>query len=353
MNQNRFTRLLALAALAVSLLAVPPATALDLVEDRLALDGAFDVVAGRNLHDSGTTGFDAYHWMNIFRWRIDDTVRIHGEINFEHGTSQNESRTLGELKTRAFVQLRLREWVKFNAGHFLVPFGIYNLTHDVTPAITSVTPPTALNASRKIGETPANQDVTGLLYAKEGTGVWLFGHRHFMDRSWTLYYDLYAINGRTRSDVNEFQQDDNDNKGVGGRLYADLPHNLAVGGSAYSERNGALGNADIFTWGLEATWNPARFGLSGEYLASTIEAHSGLAEATPEAFYVQAEYRLTRRLTGYARHDDYRNLTYGEEEHTHTLGINYRYRPQVFLKAEHGIREHVEDISQLQIAVAY
>lgn len=326
---------------------------LEIVEDRLYLYGYFDATPGYNRYDSGTWGMDAYHWVTIFSWKISDKIRFVGDLTFEHGPYHKGKSGVGDIKARSFVQLKYNDALEVNVGKFLTPFGVYNVIHDATPTYLSVTSPRSLYWSRKIGENESGADVKDRLFSKEAAGIWFYGIVNLTD-VWSIEYHQYIVNGHSGPSNNEYQTDDNNNKGLGGKIVLLANNNFRLGSSYYIERNGNLdGDAQILTYALEGAYSKGPFSLSGEYMKSNIEAHSDLSEANPVAYYSQLSYAIIEALTPYLRYDSYENNTYNEDERITTIGLNYMLHPQTYLKGEYGFYKSMEDVVQFQITVAY
>lgn len=325
------------------------AYAIEIVREKLSLNGYFDATAGDNRYNSGTTSMDAYHWVMIFKWHVTENIEVTGDITFEHGPQHTGSGNKGDIKTRSYVTLLHSDALKLNIGKFLAPFGEQNLYHDATPAYISVSSPRSIYWKRKVGST-GTTDVTDRLFAKEGAGIWLWGNT---EGSLRIDYDIYVINGHSGT-TNEYQTDDNDNKGVGGKAVLSISPDLSIGGSFYAEKDGRLeGDAGKVSWAAQANYMLGNADIRGEYMKGRIDAHAALPKAKPDAFYVQLSYTVEERYTPYVRYDSYENDEYGEDEHITTVGINYMIHPKVYLKGEYGYYRNAKNVTQLQIAVAY
>jgi len=193
-------------------------------------------------------------------------------------------------------------------------------------------------------------DVTDRLFAKEGAGIWLWGNT---EGNLRIDYDLYAVNGHSGT-TNEYQTDDNNNKGVGGKAVATISPDLSLGSSFYAEKDGRLeGDAGKISWTAQAVYSRGNADIRGEYMGGRIDAHAGLPKAKPRAFYAQGSYTLEGSYTPYLRYDSYENDEYGEDEHITTVGINYMVNPVVYIKGEYGYYRDSGNVTQFQVAVAY
>ncbi len=338
-----------------------PTYSLDLVRDKLSLNGYFDATPGFNRYESEKSGMDAYHWVLIFSWNITDNIEVIGDLTMEHGPSHTSSNR-GDIKTRSYAILKYNDALKLNIGKFLTPFGEQNLYHDATPSYISVTSPQSIYGKRKVGSessinTNKKKFVSDRLFSKEGAGLWFWGDIDISNK-WIFDYNLYVINGhagvKNNEQINEYQIDDNENKGVGGKIVFNSPYNFNFGGSYYNEKDGRLENDSLrMIYSFQLIINPGNFGLRSEYLKSDIQAHANLSHANPEAFYIQTDYIFADKYTPYIRYDSYKNKTYNEEEYVNTIGLNYMINPQVYLKGEYGFIKEKDDITQFQISIAF
>lgn len=338
------------------LLCINPAVyALEIVPDRLNLYGYFDVTPGYNRYGSGTAGIDAYHWVTILSWNISDKIRVVGDLTLEHGPVHTSDKAVGDIKTRSFVQITQSDILKITAGKFLSPFGIYNLVHDATPTYLSVSSPRSIYWKRKIGkESSDSAFIKDRLFAKEVAGFWVSGDTGRIHDGADIEYNVYVVNGRAGTGSNEFQGDDNDNKGIGGKLVINTPYNASIGGSFYTEKNGALeGDARIATYAFQGSYLKQPLFIEAEYQEGMIDAHAGLVKARPRGYYIQIAYGLGHIYTPYVRHDVYRNRQYDEDERITTVGLNYMLHPQVYLKGEYGFYNDVKDVIQFQMTVGF
>lgn len=119
---------------------------------------------------------------------------------------------------RAYLEYLAHPLVNVRVGHFLTPYGIWNVDHG-SPVIIGARRPFVVGAS--------------LLPAAQ-TGVEIYGTHHFDPVR--VGYHLTLSNGRGPVDT---YQDLNDNKAIGGRLYAhaDTPAgSFTLGASGYLGR---------------------------------------------------------------------------------------------------------------------
>jgi hypothetical protein len=130
------------------------------------------------------------------------------------GTGRNKVQWSGIVLERAIVEWKQSDAFKVMVGYFLTPYGIWNVDHGSPTLISSALP----------GFFAQEYFPTRL------TGVQLLGAVTTGD--WELGYRAYITNGRSR-----VLFDNQNNKLLGGRLYATLRFNrgsLTLGGSAFT-----------------------------------------------------------------------------------------------------------------------
>ncbi|MDH4230038.1 MAG: hypothetical protein OEW11_09920 [Nitrospirota bacterium] len=363
--------------LAISLLAVltlwflsgpRPAAAVEIVPNKLSVNGFFDTHIAYNLYDSGTTGLEVDHWVTMVNWRVSPRVRFFGDITLEHGTHYDEHGQNGDIKTRAFVQFQHSDAFKAAAGNFQSPFGHYNQVHDAVIAFTTVDLADAFYADRQVGVDALGTPVHSHLYAREAAGVWLSGHALPVE-NWGLRWDLYAINGEVRDGRNPAQADDNANKGIGLRTEFELPAGLHLGASWYSERHGGLGTdptlpapagAERRALAAEAEWQIGPLNLQGEQLWSRVESYpvplAPIPFVQPDT-HAMGQYATASVAFGavipYIRQERYRNRWFDDTYEAFSAGVAMRASPGAVIKFQHKAVARADDVSEAQLAVAF
>jgi len=235
---------------------------------------------------------------------------------------------------RAYAEYDLTEHLTIRAGHWLTPYGIWNIDHG-SPVILGTGRPYI------IGEQ---------FFPEHQTGLELFGSHY--DRGFKLEYHLTASNGRGAT---EGQQDQDLDLAFGGRLAVETPWGLKLGGSVYRGRYtgfpaGAGARApsyDEVAYGADAQYDLGALHLQAEVIAHDRHYDEGLRTATGGGFvpdsrdfgvYVLAGYRFDRfwNVMPFSHVEHYRpgDHTLFEGVNGGSVGLNFRPTPALVLKLE-------------------
>jgi hypothetical protein len=251
-------------------------------------DRSFVAVVSNNNQSTFAIGsFNLYLAKNLSpRWRSLGEVRLlyapNGNTNadgtFNHSTAldnTNFGRTVtwgGISIVRLYLEYDLTSWLTVRAGHFLSPYGIWNVDHG-SPVIISTSRPYI------VGEQ---------LIPEQQTGLDIFGKKFFGDIG--VGYHLTLSNGRGPL---EAVQDLDGNKAIGGRVDVSTRWlgQLTLGVSGY---------AGTFTDRNADTFVPMADGSGVTPIANLISRYServigGDVQFDLEGFHLQAEY-LYREL---------------------------------------------------------
>ena len=225
---------------------------------------------------------------------------------------------------RLYVEYDLTDHLTIRAGHWLTPYGIWNIDHG-SPAIIAVARPYI------IGEQ---------FFPEHQTGLQLFGNHLF--GSYKLNYFLTASNGRG---ADEAQQDLDTNVALGGRLELEAPQGVKLGVSYYEGRYTgfapAMGAAKPtyreMAYSADALYDHGGLRLQGEISARDKHFEDGARTASAAGFtsdgrdfgfYVLAGYRTTQlwNVMPYTYYEHYRpqERPYFSGVDDFTVGLNFR-----------------------------
>lgn len=250
------------------------------------------------------SSFDQFGLALIPKVKISDNIDVYSQVVFEHalfydssvdasGTRSIDKRASGELVLNdAYLTYTVQDWLKFRAGKFAAPFGLWNTSQYADPVFPGARQP-GRDSFYSRGSEPR---LDGNFYGRYGMGGWVLG-------SWKIIsYDLYVTNGRTRLAQ---QSDDNDDKGVGGRLKVNIPapglDKLAVMYSGYQDDSSTATAGSGF---MKNQTNALSFELGWKNLDFHFEYANGTRGAThQDAFHAMLKYTLFDRYTPYFKYE--------------------------------------------------
>jgi len=252
----------------------------------------------------------------------------------EPSNSSRPAQWGGIVIERLYGEYDLTDHLTIRAGHWLTPYGIWNIDHG-SPAIIAV------NRPYIIGEQ---------FFPEHQTGLDLFGN--YYNSGFKLTYHLTASNGRG---ADEAQADQDNNLALGGRVEVETPVGLKVGASYYEGRYTGFApaaGAAPPTY-LEAAYAAdAQFdrgGLRVQAEVSVRERHYEAGARSPSAagfapdgrdfgFYVLAGYRFDTlwSVMPYAYYEHYRpqERPYFSGIDDVNVGLNFRPTAGLVLKVQ-------------------
>jgi hypothetical protein len=239
---------------------------------------------------------------------------------------------------RVYVEHDFHELVTVRAGHFLTPYGIWNIDHG-SPAIIGTTRPYL------IGEQ---------LFPEHQTGLDVFGAARIGD--YRLGYHATVSNGRNPI---EATRDPDMRLAFGGRLELEAPWlgQVKLGASAYTGRATELKTTpadvpaayDEVSYGADALWQRDGWVVQTElvlqrrrYVDGARALRSGGFAPNGSAYggYVIAGHRFSRLWNAmpYAvveHYHSYDTAFSGDYVRAAVCGLNFRPTPSLVVKAEH------------------
>jgi hypothetical protein len=236
---------------------------------------------------------------------------------------------------RVYVEYDLAPWLTLRAGHFLTPYGIWNIDHGS---------PTIIGTSRPyiIGEQ---------LFPEHQTGLEAFGAKSFDE--YRLEYHATVSNGRNPF---EATRDPDGSPAIGGRLALTTPWLGAMKFGASGYRGRAFEGTspatavtyDETALGLDASWDHGGFHVQGEFLYQQRRYRDGqraargvgfMPDGSSHGFYALAGYRFASAWSAmpYVMYEDYTPFDagyIGDHIQVPSVGVNFRPIPSVVLKAQ-------------------
>jgi hypothetical protein len=281
--------------------------------------------------------FDADLFDIVINWRGSDRLRVAADVTWEHGSATEDGR--GNVAVEyAFAEYAFADWARLRAGKMFTPFGIYNEIHTAKPAYLSVKEPLATNKNDKFGSAMR-------FYPRWGAGVALLGNgTASSDLAWDY---VVALTNGDQERTNPFEEDDNTQKAVQGRVRVVLLEQLEVGVSGYrdelSELDGAgdpTGARTVqLTYGAHAIWR-STFGpgVELEYVrgGASPSAVAVGPDVRGQGATAMAWWTLADRYTPYARVEwlDPNTDVSNDRALLFLAGLNVRVQGGLVLKAE-------------------
>jgi hypothetical protein len=234
---------------------------------------------------------------------------------------------------RAYVEYDLGEHLTIRGGHWLTPYGIWNIDHG-SPVIIGTARPYIIGAE---------------FFPEHQTGLDLFGTDH--EGAFKIDYHLTASNGRGTT---EAQADQDGELAYGARLDVET-HGLKLGASYYRGRSTGLppivgGLADTFqeaAYGADIQFDRGGLHLQAEVMARDRHYDDGKryaiasgfnADGRDTGYYAIAGYRFDRLLNvmpyavienhSPADHSSYQQINAG------SVGLNFRPAASLILKVQ-------------------
>lgn len=298
--------------------------------ERITMYGYFDTeVEVSNTDDERNLWtFDQHHLNLITIYKIDSRFRVFSEIEWEHGPSHLVESTSGDIYlAKSYLEYKRSDALQLWVGRFQTPFGIYNDRYDATPTLLFTKLPQAIYGSYSHSSRRP--------FAKFSTGLKLLGTSFFS--GWEADYSLFVSNGRG---PNESEQDNNANKGIGGRLVITPPSGTVHAGlSYYRDKNGLFHDGRQSSLGLDLEVEASDLYLNAEVLLLTMDHIEEPTESPemhyPKGYYFLAAYTFYDRLTPWAAYNRINENRFQDDiRQISSLGINYSVTDKVYLKAE-------------------
>jgi len=240
----------------------------------------------------------------------------------------------GVVIERLYADYDLTDHLTIRAGHWLTPYGIWNIDHG-SPAIIAV------NRPYIIGEQ---------FFPEHQTGLDLFGN--YYNSGFKLNYHVTASNGRG---ADEAQADLDNNLALGARVEVETPVGLRIGASYYEGRYTGFAPAAgaapptylEAAYAADAQYDRGGLRLQAEVIAHEIQYEAG-ARSTSAAgfapdgrdfgFYLLAAYRFDRFWSvmpfGYFEHYRPQVRPYFSGIDDVNVGLNFRPTAGLVLKLQ-------------------
>ena len=276
--------------------------------------------------------FDADLFDLVFNVLPTDRLRIAADLTWEHGAASEDGR--GNVAVEyAFGEYLVKDWLKVRAGKMFTPFGIYNEIHTAKPAFLTVKEPLSTNKNNKFGSAMR-------FYPRWATGIAALGNFHVQKVN--ADYIVLISNG-DQENTNPYEEDDNKEKSIAGRLRVSPLNNLNLGVSFYSDQLTELDTLDEDTgdrtsqmsYGAQADYSIQNLGIELEYVAGSLDP-SYTSKISSFAYTVMVSYEIKHLLTPYLRYEflDPDKDIKKDDANQFVYGLNLKVTENLFLKAE-------------------
>ncbi len=309
--------------------------------DSFRVDGyssfEFERMLSKNGAGDSNGSFDADLFDLVINWRGSDRLRVAADVTWEHGAASEDGR--GNVAVEyAFAEYSFADFARLRAGKMFTPFGIYNEIHTAKPAFLSVKEPLATNKNDKLGS-PMR------FYPRWGTGLALLGN--VVLPGGVAWDYVVALTNGEQEHTNPFEEDDNRQKAIQGRVRLTVLDQLELGVSAYRDSLTELdlagdptsGRTAQLSYGAQATWR-STFGpgVELEFVRGSLKPSSAAVgpELTGQGATAMAWWTLSDRYTPYARVEwlDPNTKASNDRALVYLAGLNVRVGGGLVVKAE-------------------
>ena len=308
-------------------------------QDRLRINGYtnFEYEYSPNMAGRGDKNgsFDAQEFDLVFNILPSERLRLNADVRWEHGVASEDSRGNIAL-SHGFAEYTVFDALKLRAGKLLTPFGIYNEIHTAKPAIFLYREPWTIAKPDKLG-------FPRRFFTRSSTGVEALGNIQLGGVE--SDYALVVSNGDTpEMSMNIFEEDDNSNKALTGRVRVKPFSSLTLGVSYYhdqlTEYDAVTGDATGLRTRQESVggllqWQPAAFLIEGEVLRGTLTPSTNV-EQVGTGYYGSASYLIADRFRPYVFYQtlDPNGSVADDRANVWGPGLNTRIDGAIFLKLE-------------------
>jgi phosphate-selective porin len=323
------------------------------IESFFEVHGYFDTEfeVDNSSPDGKISDFDVHHANVISTFTFSERAFTLLEIEYEHGTELKSSGGTGLVALeRAWLQLKVTDYLNVLVGKFLTPYGIYNLIHDATPTFLSTNLPSSLYGRHKNASGQSDRD-----YPKFLAGVQINGVIPLKNDA--VEYSAYVANGRGSA---PFEKDDNTDKAFGFRVrYAEGLERVKIGASFFRGRNGSDAHTLQQLGGADLELNIGNFKLQAEGALNQFDrldsSKAKIGTRNALGYYAQGSFAVTGRIHPFLRYDRYDpdHKAGSDAETDVAIGLNIGIMKDVFLKFEnHFLRGQAGNFNSHELFIA-
>lgn len=308
---------------------------------------SFEFVKGQSESSLSRGTFQNVQLGLIFSGGITNKINYNSEIRFKYQTTI-------EIE-QAYVRMKPSDSFSLSLGLYLVPFGRYNCSNRPHQTML-VKPPLSVENLY-----PSSWRDIGVLIEGNWRG---------------FFYSAYLGNGLAESKylrTGQQFQDNNKNKGKGGRVGLSLSRGFEVAFSYYKGKYDNENERNLSLKGVDLSWVTEGFQIVSEYSKADLENPPNLDKGKAEGYFVQLSFKIEalQPVLSYQRFkyedifhgQDYVSLEHGgegisEEKSRWTLGIIYFASTNVLFKAEYEFNKEKKielrnNLLLLQMALSF
>lgn len=260
------------------------------------MDFETNFLTDRNLTRTRATNFEVARFIPFIYSDVTDRIKVAAELEFEHGGPNNVGGG-GEVKIEfATIDYLITEPLNFRGGILLMPVGKFNLLHD-----------SPLN---DLTDRPlVSRLIIPSTWFEPGLG---FYGTVYPTRLSKLDYEIYAVNGFAadpgattgaritdagglREARGNTRTDNNNNKGVVGRVAFSPLLGIEVAGSAAHAAYDPNADKQLTIWAIDWTLQRGPFEVIGEAAMARISDNFSGATIGPagmRGYYIQGNYHF-------------------------------------------------------------
>lgn len=263
-----------------------------------------------------------------------DKMRIGVDLVLEHGVATEEDWGNVELSW-GFFEYAFADAAKVKVGKVLTPIGIQNEMNTVRTGFLTVKNPLSVYKAGKLVE-------GGYRFApRRQVGIGMVGGANL--GSGYLQYDAYMANG-FQSDTNPYEEDNNSQKSVTGRVTYEFTPGVTLGGSLYTDTIDEEGDrANMTSYGLHFDYDGGRLLVRTEVFSGDLDPNGGPTREQLGA-YLDVGYRFGK-VTPYG---EIQYVSIEEGDHSESaqavvLGVFWQINRHFVIKVENAYFKGSED----------
>ena len=290
-------------------------------------------------NDSKSRTLDFHRFVLFFGHEFSDDIRFYSELELEHAFIADENSTPGEVELeQAYVEFDIYDNAHVKGGVFLIPVGIMNETHE---------PPAFYGVERN----PVEKDIIPATW-------WEAGVMASSTTSLGLSFDVAltsGLNGGTsiRGGRQKAADATANDLAITGRIKYTGISGLELAATAQVQNDMTQDGTDNIEGGelleTHVIWNTGPITVKALYAKWDIDGAgaSSSEKDSQDGVYVEADYKASRKVGIFARHNVWDNGGAGDTEKTQTdVGVNYWPHENVVVKFDIQAQSHGDAISK-------